>query len=71
MAQMPKEVTEYLRKFGQKYGKLGGQTAAKEHDGGATLCPRQEGIPGSSQEANGCASGMGTRRQSPQEALIR
>jgi len=28
MARMPKEVAEYLRKLGQKYGKLGGQTAA-------------------------------------------
>jgi hypothetical protein len=29
MARMPKEVAEYLRKLGKRYGKLGGQTAAK------------------------------------------
>jgi hypothetical protein len=28
MAGMPKEVAEYLRKLGQKYGKLGGKKAA-------------------------------------------
>jgi len=26
---MPKEVADYLRKLGQKYGKLGGKAAAK------------------------------------------
>ena len=29
MARMPKEVADYLRRLGRKYGKLGGQTAAK------------------------------------------
>jgi hypothetical protein len=29
MAKMPKEVLDYLRQIGRKYGKLGGKTSAK------------------------------------------
>jgi hypothetical protein len=65
--RMPKEVLEYLRGLGKKYGKPGG---CGQHDRSRATGEGQEGVPGGGQEAEGGAAREGAGGRTSQTGNI-